>query len=389
LSAIRKPTAIQSFFQTGNVWWDYYRRNIETIRPAEFENIIKLLSCGKLIKGYKTYCCSKKGCTHTKNVTFGCKSRFCPTCGKKATDLWVNKQRSILPQTDWQHITFTMPDKLWPPLKEKRALLKKIAKLAADTIQTKAKKRKINVAIFTAMHTFGRDLKWHVHIHLSVTMGGLSEDNSEWKKIRFSKKAIMPMWRKRVIKLMKDAQKSGEISVTAAMLEVQYHKKWIVHFAKPTTNAWRTISYLGRYIKRPPLSQSRLEHYDGTKVTFNYLNHKTGKYQKGTYSTDEFIQRFIQHIPDKGFRMIRYYGILANRVRGKLLPIVYDLIDQIVKPATFIGWAGLLKNAFGVDPLKCILCGSKMVFRGMTFGKSNRELKNYHEELATRQIIRL
>ena len=144
------------------------------------------------------------------------------------------------------------------------------------------------------------------------------------------------MWRKRVIKLMKDAQKSGDISVTAAMLEVQYHKKWIVHFAKPTTNTWRTISYLGRYIKRPPLSQSRLEHYDGTKVTFNYLNHKTGKYQKGTYSTDEFIQRFIQHIPDKGFRMIRYYGILANRVRGKLLPIVYDLIDQIVKPVTFI-----------------------------------------------------
>ena len=54
-----------------------------------------------------------------------------------------------------------MPDKLWPPLKYNRSLLKKIAKLAADTIQTKAKKRKINVAIFTAMHTFGRDLKWH------------------------------------------------------------------------------------------------------------------------------------------------------------------------------------------------------------------------------------
>jgi len=85
--------------------------------------------------------------------------------------------------------------------------------------------------------------------------------------------------------------------------------------------------------------------------------------------------------------MIRYYGILANRVRSKLLPIVYDLINQIVHPVTFIGWAGLLKNAFGVDPLKCILCGSKMLFRGMIFGKSNRELKNYHEELATRQII--
>jgi hypothetical protein len=29
-----------------------------------------------------------------------------------------------------------------------------------------------------------------------------------------------------------------------------------------------------------------------------------------------------------------------------------------------------------------------MIFMGMTFGKKMHELKNYHKELATRQIIR-
>jgi len=86
--------------------------------------------------------------------------------------------------------------------------------------------------------------------------------------------------------------------------------------------------------------------------------------------------------------VIRYYGILANRVRGTLLPIVYDLLDQIPKPPPFIGWAGLLKNAYGTDPLKCILCDSPMAFIGMNTGKKAHEIKNHHEELATRQIIR-
>lgn len=358
------------------------------MRPAVYDNVIKLLSCGQRIRGFKTYCCSNPKCNHVKHVTFGCKSRFCPTCGKVATDKWILKQRSVLPDTDWQHITFTMPQKFWDLFQQDRGLLDEVAKIAAAIIQECAKIKKINVAIFTAMHTFGRDLKWNVHIHLSVTMGGLSEDNSEWKKIRFSKKAVMPMWRTRIVKLIRKAKQENKIDITNACIEVQYNKYWNVHFAKPTSNAWRTISYLGRYIKRPPIAQSRLEHYDGKKVTFNYLNHKTKKHQKETYSTEDFIDRFTQHIPDKGFRVIRYYGILANRVRGKLLPIVYDLLNQIPDPPPFIGWAGLYKNAYGTDPLKCILCESPMAFIGMTIGKSSHELKNYHEELATRQIIR-
>ena len=219
-------------------------------------------------------------------------------------------------------------------------------------------------------------------------MGGLSTNHQQWKSIRFSKKAVMPMWRQRIIKMMHQARKEKRIHITSAFLEIQYHKNWIVHFAKPTANPLRTVNYLGRYIKKPPLSQARLEHYDGKKVSFNYLNHRTGLYQQGTYSTEEFIQRFIQHIPDKGFRMIRYYGILANRVRGSLLPIVYKLLNQIVKPTHFIGWAGLLKSSFGINPLICILCQSKMIFSRLVIGMGLKNLKLFHKELATRKIIR-
>ncbi|MCP3679659.1 MAG: hypothetical protein GY782_05075 [Gammaproteobacteria bacterium] len=81
------------------------------------------------------------------------------------------------------------------------------------------------------------------------------------------------------------------------------------------------------YIKRPPIAESKLRHYDGKNITFSYLNHTTNQYQQKTLSPMGFIQKFTDHIPDRNFRGIRYYGLLANSIRGKWLPIVRALLS--------------------------------------------------------------
>ena len=60
------------------------------------------------------------------------------------------------------------------------------------------------------------------------------------------------MWRYNVVIMLREAAKVGEIKISNAALDAQYQKNWIVHFSKPTSNAWHTISYLGRYLNRPP-----------------------------------------------------------------------------------------------------------------------------------------
>jgi hypothetical protein len=147
------------------------------------------------------------------------------------------------------------------------------------------------------------------------------------------------------------------------------------------------VNYLGRYIKRPPLSQSRLRHYDGKTVAFDYLDHKTGKHCVAEYEAEEFIDRLVQHIPDKHFRMINFYGFLANRVRGKLLPVIYTLLNQTVSPVAKICYAALEKKSFGNDPLQCILCGCTMHFNGITRGKSFAQLRTQHQNLACSKIV--
>ena len=75
-------------------------------------------------------------------------------------------------------------------------------------------------------------------------------------------------------------------------LNDHYQKPWIVHFAKPSKNHHRNIKYLGRYLKRPALSMSRLKHYDGKEVIFSYLNHTTKAYLRFSSKVEDFIKRF-------------------------------------------------------------------------------------------------
>ena len=365
---IRLPTRLKALFQKGGAWWHFYQKYQHRMRPAIVENVIKMLSCGLTVRGYAVFQCSNPQCQHQKKVCFSCKSRFCPTCGKKLTDQWIQQQKTILPDTQWQHITFTLPSELWALFRYNRHLLGKPSAVAAKVMLKLSRKKGILPGIFTALHTFGRDLKWNVHVHLSITCGGLTDDQKAWKRIFFSKQVLMPMWRYEITHLLREAYNRGELELPKDLqatcsgktefnrwLDTHYKKPWIVHFAKPSKNHHRNIKYLGRYLKRPALSMSRLRHYDGKEVIFSYLNHTTKQYLRFTSRMEDFIKRLVQHIPDKGFRMIRYYGFLATRVRSKRLPNVYDLLNQPERKAIPIRFPGLMKNSFGIDPLECIL----------------------------------
>ena len=114
-----------------------------------------------------------------------CKSKICSSCGKKATAVWIAKQNNILPNTEWQHTTFTIPSQLWDLFWLNRHLLNQLSALAYDCIKVIASKLGVVPAVFTALHTFGRDLKRNVHIHLSTTKFGLHKSGKNIEKIIF------------------------------------------------------------------------------------------------------------------------------------------------------------------------------------------------------------
>ena len=84
-------------------------------------------------------------------------------------------------------------------------------------------------------------------------------------------------------------------------------------YAKPNLCDTKTVSkYISRYLGRPVIALSRIDSYDGSNVTFHYNRHEDNAFVRKTLPAMDFIKLLIQHIPDKQFKMIRYYGLYAR-----------------------------------------------------------------------------
>jgi len=360
---------LKHIFLDNNNWWRFFLKHQKRIRPTIILNVVKMLSCGSELMGFQQYICSK--CGHSITVPFSCKGKFCASCGKKATDNWICKNFNVLPNTRWQHITFTMPSELWDFFWLNRHLFNLLPALAAGIIKKLAKQKGLLPGIFTALHTFGRDLKRNVHIHLSTTFGGLINDNTKWKNnLYFDHLILKKMWRYALINLLREQYKTGNLKLPPNLNYIQnyktfnswlnflYSKNWVVHLQKPSKNHKHNIEYLGKYLKRPPIGETRIKKYDGKNVTFEYLDHYSDTKKYMTLPVMDFIARVITHIHDRNFRCIRYFGFLANRVRGKLLPLVHSLLQSTANIFRhyFLSWRNLIIQSFGYDPLICPKC---------------------------------
>jgi len=90
-----------------------------------------------------------------------------------------------------------------------------------------------------------------------------------------------------------------------------------------------------------------------------------------TIPATEFIGRMIQHLPPKGFRMVRYYGIYARPVREKIHALVADALQALVRRAALVAeffarkrgttpeaYRAKLDERFGKGEMRCPNCGS-------------------------------
>ncbi len=359
--------------------------------------MIKVITCNTVELGHHTWLC--RCCGFLKIVYHTCKSRFCSSCGKKATDQWVKTHIVTLPNVPWQHITFTLPSELWDFFWINRPLLNRVAPIPANIMTELAKQKKIIPGIFMAIHTFGRDLKRNVHFHLSITLCGLSLDKKKWlsNRVYFHHDAIKKMWRSRVLKILQKAYDDGHIKCPKTLKQIKtsadfatwlgplYKKKWVVHLSKPSANHHQNVKYLGRYLKRPPMSEARILSYDGNSVTYCYQDHQEKKQCSLTLPVFEFIKRLITHIPDLNFRMIRYYSWLSNRTRGKMLPTIYAFLrqDSSALNKANVSWRALHIKTFGIDPLLCPTCQRELELYTTSFAQPKIKLLEKHGDLVS------
>jgi hypothetical protein len=371
-------------------WWDFVRTYRRWIRPAVFTNVLKVLACRTAVLGCHIYKCPQ--CDHTQLVPHSCKSRLCPTCGKHATDVWADGLLDQLLDVPYHHLVLSTPWQLRTLIAWNRKTgLNILVRSATEAVQQWARDvMKMRLGIIAVIHTFGSDLKWHPHIHLIVTGGGLSLDGKRW--IETDKRFLMPhgglkkRWKYQVVTRMRAAHKAGELKFHGTESYLNLYPKfarwikrlwpftWYAHIGASLLDPRFSIRYIGRYTKRAVIAEYRIVKYDGKYVTISFKDYANGgrtKYK--TMKVMTFIARLIHHVPDKHFPMIRHAGLFAGRWKRRYLEAATIAIGLSRKPdpsppVHARSWEQRQTAFSGSSPLVCPNCDIPLTFEGMVFG---------------------
>jgi len=325
--------------------------------------------CRDPLNGYAEYICPC--CCEKKKVAFTCKSRFCTSCGKVYIDKWVDKTVKDIFDVPHRHLVFTIPRQLRDVIFMDRSIIKIMTDCASRaTVEALQIKGTDSIpGILTVVHTFGRDLKFNPHVHMLMTEGGLTSDN-RWIDIPFLPYGLLrKKWQYHLLTELKaKLTKTMENSRFINFLFKKNTKGFYVNGESKMTSARYAAGYIGRYMARPALAEHKIIRYDGKTVTFWYIDHTTKRKVVKTLEAKDFIRLLIDHIPLKGFKMVRHYGLYGRRSKTTSMQIlqvckrfVQMSFEFVTNFTHSLSWRQRMIKSFGNDPLLCSKCKEEML----------------------------
>ncbi len=101
-----------------------------------------------------------------------------------------------------------------------------------------ARRLRLEIGIFCALHIYGRQLSQHSHIHLSVTRGSLTKYDT-WKPIFFKKKDVEKVWRSAVIRLLRDNYAQLQPNKLPGFEHIRYYPTWCRYLNAQFQRYWK------------------------------------------------------------------------------------------------------------------------------------------------------
>jgi len=334
-------------------WPAYERKFGQRLLPSHRRAVQCILQCRTRALGGEVYRC--QDCRTDHFVYHSCHHRACPQCGHAEATEWIEKQKLKLLPVPYYLITFTVPEGLraWLRAHQKKgyALLLRESAGALQDVAGNPKHLGAQIACLSVLHTWGRQLQYHPHVHCVVPAGGLRADGRRWlhpKSADFFLPQIVlaARFRNRLNAQLKPGEHFQQIPASV------WRQKWVVD-VQPVGSGAAALKYLSAYVSRTALGHHRILGDERGKITFKYKDSGERQWRTLTLSAHEFLRRFLQHVLPKGFQRVRYYGWLgpAATVRWQRLLALLDW-----KPP-------LLSLAPKPQPL-CPRCGLKLCWIG-------------------------
>ncbi len=282
------------------------------VLPSQQRALQAILQCRTPALGGQVY-----GCEHCGALLYSyhsCGNRHCPKCHGQRTERWLQKQRARLLPCPYYLVTFTLPAELRALARCQQKIVyslllgaaaRSLQKLCADPQWMGAQPSLTGV-----LHTWTRAMLYHPHAHFLVSAGGLSEDGQTWLPAKnpaflVPVQALSKIFR---AKMRDGLRAAGLLHQVPAQV---WQQPWVVH-AQHAGRGDKVLEYLGRYVFRIAISQSRLESLQDGQVTFRYRDNQSQQIKRVRLPAAQFVQRFLQHVLPQGLAKVRHYGLAAS-----------------------------------------------------------------------------
>lgn len=254
-----------------NDFLSYANNNNLCIRPVVIKEINRLLSCKTDELGYSLYKCPI--CNHETMIHNTCKCRTGPSCGIKYAKQRTQNIMNHLYKCPHRHITFTIPDILWPLFRKDRSLLNVLFDAVNSTLSrffSKIKKgENFKGGFILTLHTFGRSNNWNVHIHALVAEMAMG-DNTPFKKIQFFPFDLLrKSFQTALLSLLEN--KLGKDSFRPIKNKIYQLKNNGFYVNAPknqNSSSKKIVEYVLRYCGRPAFASYRILDISDNFVTF-------------------------------------------------------------------------------------------------------------------------
>jgi hypothetical protein len=351
-------TPINEIFRTFGP--EYLERYSQVMPKAHRKVIDAIIACRTEVYGMAIYQCEKCGQIH--RVYRSCGNRHCPACQHHKTRQWLEKQ--IKRQLPGHHffLTFTVPEKLRRFIrKNQRVAYSALFKASSEAIRKLAPDEHYiggNLpGFFGILHTWGRTLEFHPHIHYVVPGGALSTTDGLWHPSRIDfylpVRALSQIFKAKFRDEMKQAGLFDQIPPEVWQID------WNVN-SQAVGSSEATLKYLAPYVFRVAISNSRILKVENRTVFIRYRKPQGHRLRTLALEVMEFIRRFLQHVLPTGFMKVRYYGFMNPNCGVSL-----DHISTLIELAYGFKVALPKSNLEPWQPITCPTCGGTLKLRSL------------------------
>lgn len=194
--------------------------------------------------------------------------------------------------------------------------------------------------LISILHTFGADMKYHVHVHSLMTFGGIDKEGF-WQYPKDKKKLCKHVdfrnaFRDNFIAEVRKSDASGKLKLEnhhLTSLSILEDRRWSYHVTKPSMSTQTIELYLARYINRIAVTNRRLTYLKETEevrlLHNDYNNQEPGKAAPKKMKPFEpltFIHQYLMHALPPYFQKSRRYGIHASASQKKYYNTIQSLL---------------------------------------------------------------